>query len=309
MSSSSQMLKSLYKTIYIFRIQGATFKNKNITPGLKYGVYKIGMTKRSPEERKKEHSCKFVKFNCSVGPYLRQIEVYDPVSIESYIKIGLNDYVKKNPSRLLTREDLDSTEIYEGYEEDILKIIDKYTSEKFQNKAPLMMDMVYECPYCQTEINTGKEHYIQHVKKCWIDSRKKAGLSTTEKQKKDFTINFKEKYENLFPVKISAAEKRKRRSSSDKSPKKPQTPIGSDNDDPMDIDEGDGFNAAFKRMKMGGNKHDAYKKYLNKRTLEELQNNANNKKIKYTIKRNGKIVNVKKDTLILKLIKHKFGSE
>jgi hypothetical protein len=49
-----------------------------------------------------------------------------------------------------------------------------------------------------------------------------------------------------------------------------------------------------------------YKKFLKKFRLEILQKEAKKKGIKITKKKNGKIVNIKKDSLINKLCKHKF---
>ena len=50
-----------------------------------------------------------------------------------------------------------------------------------------------------------------------------------------------------------------------------------------------------------------YMKRLKKYTLEKLLNVAKNKKIKCTKKVNGKIVNIKTETIIKKLCKHKYG--
>jgi hypothetical protein len=50
-----------------------------------------------------------------------------------------------------------------------------------------------------------------------------------------------------------------------------------------------------------------YIKTLRNKTLEKLQNMAKNKKVKYTKKVDGKSVAIKKETLIKKLCKHKYG--
>lgn len=53
-------------------------------------------------------------------------------------------------------------------------------------------------------------------------------------------------------------------------------------------------------------KEKTYKKYLNNMTLERLLQIARNKKIKVTTKKDGKIVTVKKNTVVNKLCKFKF---
>lgn len=61
---------------------------------------------------------------------------------------------------------------------------------------------------------------------------------------------------------------------------------------------------------LGGSKSldkQKYMKRLRKYTLEKLQKVAKNKKIRYTKKVDGKMVNIKKETIVKKLCKHKYG--
>ena len=58
---------------------------------------------------------------------------------------------------------------------------------------------------------------------------------------------------------------------------------------------------------IGGSKKSNYKNRLRKYDLKKLQNLAKSKGIKITKKKNGKTVNISKDSLINKLCEHKHG--
>jgi hypothetical protein len=174
------------KWIYCFKTKCLTLNNltdkKNNND---YAVYKIGKTTQKFEKRMKQHE------EYLIYPVLIKKKVYDCDTIEKSIISALD-----KSDKIIKRKNISDCKInskygleyYEGYKNDILDIVNFYTSSKYQDETTLKMDEDLICTICNKSFNS-KQGINQHISKMHkdkkpYDSIKKKQTVVDKKEKK-----------------------------------------------------------------------------------------------------------------------------